>query len=255
MRSFLYPKKIHNSKIVQFILICFLLFITAVLIFGCSKYRVNGKSHTSGFTTAKSTELDGIHTNETKNLPTYTSTPSQTLVIPTKTMDPIYDLQKTIDVTQESPNFVSTPNPEDSKYLYKSTIVSLKLVDQFDAIGYLNLDNLDDNSKTNSDIEIERTIGNLSTYSLYPINGAYDYYSNESAINLEACEKYFPLKEVPILDYYRQVAYFTNGGSYCILTNEGRIAIVKYVPDSIKVIDNFVEELSVDITVYKEKVE
>ena len=184
---------------------------------------------------------------------TPTSTPI--LMAPTKTLDPKYDLHITIDVTQEQPYIVSTTNPKDSEYLYKETIVTVKLVDQFDAIDYLNLDDLTDNSMTNSDIEIERTIGNQSSYSLYPINNAFDYYSNESIMDYESCLKHFPLTEVSLVDYYLQADYLTYGRQFCVLTNEGRIAVIRYVPDSIKVIDNFVEELSVEVTVYSKKTE
>lgn len=253
MNNYFHTSKIQNLKKVFLILFFVVIFTVAGLLFGCSK----NKNTTISQTFAIPTLIPSV-TNEI--IPTITPTPKITrptstpiLVTPTKTFNPTYDLHITIDVTQEPPSFVPTTYPDDSEYLYKGAIVKVKLIDQFDAIEYLNLDDLTDNSMTNSDIEIERTIGNLPTYSLEPINNAYDYYSTESVMDYASCLKYFPLSGISYTDYSLQGPLLTYSGPYCVLTNEGRIAIVHYVTK--KKIDNFVEELSLEVTVYRKKVE
>ncbi len=253
MNSLFHNGKIQNLKKAFSILL--FISILAGLLLGCSR-KV---STTIPQTLAIPTEIPSMANENTStitqnpNIIQPTSTPI--LKTPVKTINQTYDLHITIDVTQEPPSFLSTTYPKGSEYLYKDAIVKVKLFDQFDAIDYLNLDDLTDNSMTNSDIEIERTIGNLSTYTLEPINNAYDYYSTESVMDYASCLKHFPLSGVSYTDYSLQGPLFTYGGPYCVLTNEGRIAVVSYVPNSKKMIDNFVEELSIEVTVYRKKVE
>ncbi len=253
MISFFYNGKFQNVKKVLLILVFLFIFIIPGLLFGCSKSESTVISQTFAVTTM-------IPSMTTEIIPAITQTPTTVspmstiiLTTPSKTINPTYDLQFTVDVTQESLSIVPTIFPENSEYLYKDAIVAITLVDQFDAIDYLNLDDLADNSMTNSDIEIERTIGNLATYSIYPINNAYDYYSKRRLMDYDSCSKYFPLTDVSLLDYFLQTDYLTYGGPYCVLTNEGRIAIVRYVTK--KKIDNFVEELTLEVTVYRKNVE
>jgi hypothetical protein len=247
----------HNNKfqnIMKLLSILLIIFIFTVFLFGCSKRESTTISQTLAVPTVIPSMADETIPTITQTQNPVPPTATPILMTPTKTINPKYNFQITTDVTQESPTIVSTTYPENSEYLYKDAIVTLTLVDQFDAIDYLNLDDLTDNSMTNSDIEIERTIGNQSFYSLYPINNSYFNLPTESVVDYSTCLEYLPISGISQVDYSLLSAQLTYGYPYCVLTNEGRIAVVRYVPNSIKIIDNFVEGLSIEVTVYSKKI-
>jgi hypothetical protein len=171
----------------------------------------------------------------------------------TSTISPLYDLNNRISYTQEWPIITSTSYPGDNEFLYKNTVVIVDLVDNFDDMAQINLDNLNDNAITDVDITIERNIGTDVNYSLLPVNNAIFYYSKDTSLNFDLCKEHFPDVGLDSVEYLSQGDNFIYGGSYCVLTSEGRIAIVNYIDGSLKPIGTAYEEnLSVNITVYNE---
>jgi len=69
-------------------------------------------------------------------------------------MDPILNLYITVAITQ-GPITISTISPDSGEYLYKNAVVTVWLGNDTDVFAYLNLDDLSDNGKNNSDVELE----------------------------------------------------------------------------------------------------
>jgi hypothetical protein len=229
------------------IILVLLLFLSISILISCSTNQPNRLSQTiplSGTTPYQTNEI----------LLTSTQTPTMANFAPTmiltpliKTINPIYDQQITIDVTQ-GPVKVSTVSPNWNGYLYKNAVVRVWLGNNMDDIDYLNLDDLSDNGFNNSDVEIEMNTGNMVTYRLRPINNAYYFYPNNSTLDYDSCSKYFPVTGVTDIDYYGEAFHFIEGKPYCVLTNEGLIK------NSIKINDeDYSKVLSVKVTVYSKQ--
>lgn len=195
-----------------------------------------------------------ISDNNFPETPTISNSPAIQPVNPSWNIDPKYDtLFNNISFTQ-GPFFTSTTSPNDSQYLYKNIIVTFELVDNSEAVVFLNLDDLNKNGSSNSDIRIERTIGNPEiNYFLDPSNNAHYFYVGNNRTNIELCKKNLFNLKLSEVDYSLQREFFIKGGNYCILTNEGRIGIVNYIVGSKKAVGKEYEEvLSVNITAYNE---
>lgn len=173
-----------------------------------------------------------------------------------RTIPPQYlELEDTIRITQ-GPVLVSTSSAEDPNYLYKKTIVTIQFEEDFLDNAYLNLDDLMNNQVDNSDIQITRYIGNEITYSLYPTNNSFYYYSKGGNLDFDLCVENFKKMKLSSVEYSIQGDYFIYGGSYCVLTNEGRIALVNYVEDSSKFVGEWPQAvISLNVTVYSQKIE
>jgi len=168
-------------------------------------------------------------------------------------MDPILNLYITVAITQ-GPITISTISPDSGEYLYKNAVVTVWLGNDTDVFAYLNLDDLSDNGKNNSDVELEMGSGSGGlNYSLLPINSTYFYYPDKSTLDYDSCLEYFPVTGFTKVAYGSQRHNFINGKPYCVLTNEGRIAIVSFVKDSIKFNADFSQVLSVYVTVYNKQ--
>jgi hypothetical protein len=222
------------------------------VIAACTINRLNELQTRSDSFSPSQTER--ISDNNFPETPTISNSPTIQLVNPSWKIDPKYDtLFNNFSITQ-GPFFASTTVPNDSQYLYKNMIVTFELVDNFDAVVYLNLDDLNNNGSSNSDIRIERTIGNPEiNYFLDPSNNAHYFYVGNNRTNIDLCKKSISNLKLSEVDYSLQREFFIKGGNYCILTNEGRIGIVNYIIGSKKAVGKEYEEvLSVNITVYNE---
>lgn len=190
--------------------------------------------------------------------PTVSLTPTSTnindiplITTPTLEIQSIYGNGASIDVTQ-IPIIISTTIPAIGEYLYKDMIVTISFVDKFEAIAYLNLDDIGSNGMNNSDVEIVRSMGNEVSYTLLPANLSFFYYSETNNLDYDSCLKQFINSGDKIPHYNNQGVYLLNrSGSFCILTNERRIAIISYVNGSKKELSDGIEELSFNVSVFK----
>jgi hypothetical protein len=173
-------------------------------------------------------------------------------VTPTLEIQSIYGNGASINVTQ-IPIIISTTTPAIKEYLYKDMIVTISFVDKFEAIAYLNLDDIGNNGMNNSDVEIVRSMGNEVSYTLLPANLSFFYYSETNNLDYDSCLKHFMNSGDKIPHYNNQGVYLLNrSGSFCILTNERHIAIINYVNGSKKELADGIEELSFNVSVFKE---
>jgi hypothetical protein len=184
-----------------------------------------------------------------------TITPAEFSPTPTiKNTEMYFNLHKTIDVTQ-GPVTISIENSEGNIYLYKDAVVTVRLGNGSDVFAYLNLDDLNHNGMNNSDIKIEMTTGSMQFYQLYPINNSGYYFSGESSMDYDSCLSHFPITELTFSSYLTQGLNFSSGDPYCVITNEGRIAIVSFVKESIIYNKDYSQDISVLVTVYNKKIE
>jgi hypothetical protein len=220
-----------------------------IILSSCARYQLNNLPQTDTIIESTQTEANAILLMPTET-PTKMISPTQTPV-PSKTMDPIYDLHITVDVTQ-GPIIISTITPKGNNYLYENANVTVNLGNSdIEEYAYINLDDLNDNEMKKSDVRIEMYSGSDGVdFELHPINSAYFYYSDKNTLDYESCLKKFPLAGFTKVDYDNQGTKFLNGKSYCVLTNEGRIAIVGFVKNSIKFNADHSRNLSVLVTVY-----
>ncbi|MPN02496.1 hypothetical protein SDC9_149712 [bioreactor metagenome] len=131
-------------------------------------------------------------------------------------------------------------------------LVTFKLGPESSPSGYLNLDDVTNNSVSNSDIVLQVITGTKSTdYDLYVTNRARYTLTDKKDLDLSSCLKFFPLSGFTHTDYLIQALMFVSGDSYCVLTNEGRIAIVSFVKDSINFNDDGTLDISIKVSTYK----
>jgi len=239
-------KAIKESKCCIFLLGSILL--SFILLDGCSRNQISISQTEPSQLSPSPTEIASTYT------PTSINTPVTQTVTPAWKMDTKYVTGFGQFLFTQGPVIFSTSSPQDSVYLYKDVIVTFDLVDRFNAIAYLNLDDLNDNSGSNSDIRIERTRGNPEiTYEIDPSNDSYFYYAGDNLVDYESCKESILNLDIDRVHYTLQAYSFIEGGKYCILTNEGRIGIVNYIIGSKKAIGtDHEEELSVDISVFNE---
>ena len=152
----------------------------------------------------------------------------------------------TIGVTQ-IPVELSTKTKEDGDYLYKNVIVTLRVDSTNDeAISYINLDNLNDNGMLNSDVEWYVGQGKITAYFFFPTNNAKIYFSGGD-LDFASCVDHLSEFADKSFDYFR------TGMPTCVLTNEGRIAIVNYVKNSFRIDkDDHIISTSIKVTVFNQ---
>lgn len=147
---------------------------------------------------------------------------------------------------------ISTIEPKNNNYLYKDAIVIFKNV-SLNAKLLLNLDDMTDNNQQRSDFVIYVDTGaEGTTFEIYPTNNASYYFSNSTSMDYYSCIANFPETDngnnnnnpLPPVS-------LGSGKPYCILTNEGRMAIIYLVKDSIEPYSQGNFDLKLDVTVYK----
>lgn len=230
---------IPKKQVVAFLL---MLVIIWGLTNGCSSDQ---KTNTP--MVVNSPEMFPTETNALLTQSFLSSTPTVPFSRPATNHD--YDLSITLETTQGAVA-VLTASSGSTDFLYKDTQVTVTLIDPYQAIAYLNLDDLVDNGTKNSDIAIRRTIGNEIHYYFYSVNNALYYYTTDTNLSYDKCYKNLSQIKMTKSEYESQEFEFTYGGSYCVLTNEGRIAIVHYMGSSFKNGGDFDEELSIQVTVF-----
>jgi hypothetical protein len=250
-KSFFYSPEILATKKIFSTISILWVFVLISALSSCSKNQINDLSQSN-------TNSGAIQYQTSTIIHTSTQTPTMGIIstptsIPTKTMDPILNLYITVAITQ-GPITISTISPDSDGYIYKNAKATVYLGNDIDEIAYLNLDDLTDNGMNNSDVEIEMGSGSGGlNYSLLPINDAYFYYPDKSTLDYDSCAKYFPVTGFTEVGYDSQGLNFINGKPYCVLTNDGRIAIVSFVKNSVKFNADYSQTLSVDVTVYNKR--
>jgi hypothetical protein len=237
------------------------IFITILfsVILGClfyisACYAKKGNSSTQTLMVEPLSSLTSTSLSINNNDTPLISSPTSILLsgTPTLELQSIYGHGASINVTQIPIKF-TTNTPAIEEYLYKDTFVTISFVDKFRAIAYFNLDDLVDSGMKNSDIEIVRSMGNEVSYTLLPTNSSYFYYSETNELDYASCLKHFIYSGEKIPHYNNQGVYLLRrSGSFCILTNERRIAIISYVNGSKKELSDGIEELSFNVSVFKE---
>jgi hypothetical protein len=190
-----------------------------------------------------------------------TPTPVTPTVIPsltntiTSTLSDVewYERYMVIDTTQNPP-VISTVSAPGKDYLYKNAVVTFsQLGNPPGELRYLNMDDLSDNSPSNSDLLIKVMTGTAGTfYDLYPVNFARYYFSGKSYMNYDSCISEFPA-DSNYANSDDQSLEIVTSKPYCVLTNEGRIGIIYAVKDSMMRNDQGDINLSLVVIVYSKK--
>lgn len=186
------------------------------------------------------------------NIPIETPEITEVSVSPTSQAEGYFLEFSKIDKTQV-PVVVSTTESGE-EYLYKNALVTFKYPGVSpNGRSYLNLDNLNDNGSLNSDIILDVSTGTIGPFlNFYPTNFARDYFSGNEYENYESCITNFPAITSNAIDDdpSRQVE---TSKPYCVLTNEGRMAVVYYVSNSVYPNSEGNVDLSLVVTVYSKK--
>lgn len=181
-----------------------------------------------------------------------TSTPPMPTITPTDWELIAFEKYIQIHVTQ-GPVVVSTKNTPDNVYLYKNVLVDLQFPDSMldGTRRYLNLDDLTNNGEKNSDIILDITEGSGGVFVIfYPANYAKYYFSGKEEMDYESCVEQFPVDEVYTGDGNQKFQFFT-GKPYCVLTNEGHMAIVRFAMKPVYSGEKEGASISLVVTVYQ----
>jgi hypothetical protein len=164
------------------------------------------------------------------------NTPTAIPPTPTSTLDAVYDLSVTLSVTA-GPVFVATAIPNESDYPYENSVVTMQINPIDDPMGarisYLNLDDLNNNGVANSDIEV-LVGGKLDFITIKPANNAFYFFTGKNNVDIAFCREHFPLSGFNRDDYDNQGLQFEKSKAFCVLTNQGRVAVIEYKSDSKK---------------------
>jgi len=217
--------------------------ISGLMLMGCSQAAANA-IEPSTIPEAEAT----FTVTSTKSLPaptlTMVFTPTPTLtegIVTDQTPSPmVIDTPNDNDsflsyfrLTPQNPMTIGTNEPANSKYIYKYAIVTFS-DPAFFGDDYLNLDDLNSNTLSNSDVLIDFTSGSGGIFfDLNPINGSTEYYSGLHGMSYDTCLEHFPFTNMDWLMNLIQTGNFGSGRDYCVLTNEGRLSIIRFVPGSI----------------------
>ena len=214
----------------------------------------------------KSNETQSPVINTTASTATLTTMPTRipsiktsipTNIIPTETSSIDTDLiwyLATIDFTQE-PAAVTTHEPPDNRYLYKYANVTFIIPFRGETRRYLNLDDLNDNDPSKSDVVINHSMGSGGTFlDLVPTNGATFYYSGLHSMSYDTCLEHFPFTNMDSDMYYGQINGMSSGRDFCVLTDEGRLTIIRFVQDTNIETDWGKVKMELVVTTYKQKV-
>jgi hypothetical protein len=189
---------------------------------------------------------------------TVTLTPTQEVPTETPTIEPtenVFDTgYNTIDFTQEPPQVTTEELPSGSEYIYRKAVVHLNMGDERDVQHYIDLDNLSDNDPSKSDLIFSVSSGSGTFYDMVPVNNAIFYGMDEKPEDLSTCRQHF--SEMHFSDglYMAQGNWVVTGYPYCVLTNEGHVAVVYLDTDSYMEPINGETFASLIVSVYKQKI-
>jgi len=160
------------------------------------------------------------------NTPFVKYTPQPTRDLPTRTpystKDPsAYQRPR---LTQ-GPVMISSAVPPGDEYIYQSTLFGV--MNNWDGgVDYFNLDDLADNAEGESDVKYVFSVGSEGLFAeLYPVNGVTYYYSDFNGMTYKGCMDHYPFTNMDEDLYHFQSMAAGGGRDYCIITNEGRLAI------------------------------
>ena len=206
-----------------------------------------------------------IHeTNEPTS--TLTPTPTQTIIsdeqtptmesqTPSPTATDDWGVIYNSGAQTQEPAIITTHEPSNNKYLYKYANVTFFIPFRNESSVRLNLDDLNDNGKDNSDLILLHSTGTGGTsIEIYPINHSTDYYSDLHSMSYDSCMEHFPFTNMDA-DFYDDQAW--KAGSqrdYCVITNEGRLSVIRYVQDTFIPSDYDHVYLELVVTTFNQKI-
>lgn len=230
---------INNRRLIQRILFSSLQIVLCLIILSsCSQAsELNEKIINTSGTLVKTQAVD-------TPIPAWSETP-----IP---LSPII-AQNTIEGTQAPIATVITSREEEG-ILYNEIIVVFTFNSDENSRGYINLDDLNNNTETNSDLVLSSVIEDDLEFYLLTANGASFLVTDKHLIDFDYCLlRYSELSKISQVEYDRQKDRFMESDEYCVYTNENRIAIVSYLPSSLSNIDNNKLIIAVDVIVYEDR--
>jgi hypothetical protein len=121
----------------------------------------------------------------------------------------------------------------------------------------LNLDDLNDNGPENSDVLITHNYTGKGIYfRLSPTNGATYYYSDLHSMSLESCMAHYPFTNMDTQKYPEVGLLLQSGRDYCVLTNEGRLSIIRFDQEfKDKLVDgSYYTQIEAVVTTYRQVV-
>lgn len=250
-------KKVLSVFLLIIVLICLIIFSLS----SCSKH---------GFTF----EETRLPTTSLFNSPTPKQeiTPTDKLFLPIDTIEPsitpiitqalvattsyryidteFYDQYIYDSPTQQVVNtYIEKPSLE--KYLYQNAIFTIWFNNGWgERWANIDLDELSNNDTKTADIQVVRTCGSDCFYHVASMNGAVYYYAEENDLDFDKCLSHFPVNVMDTSDYSLQGVFIFREGNLCVITNEGRMAIVKFRNFGID--ENYSESISFLVDVYTE---
>ncbi len=149
---------------------------------------------------------------------------------------------------------VYVEKPSLDKYLYQNAIITIWFENvRYENWANINLDNLENNTFENSDLQLRMSCGTDCFSSIHTINDSVYYLTDQSVSDFDSCLSHFPINEMNHSDYNLQGVFYFSKNNYCVLTNEGRMAIIKLKGNGFG--DDFSESYSFYVTVYNEILE
>ena len=243
--------KLSKSPWNQIISSLVLILANSILLISCSAVPEAKTPYIIYITATEQDSTDSIPPQATQ-----TPTLDVSIVTDTPSYDDVLSFRKftRIEVTQ-GPVIVSANNTPDATYLYKNALVALQFANsRLDGRRYLNLDNLNDNGVKNSDIILDVSMGSGGEFfHFYPANYAKYYFSGENVMNYDSCVSQFPTGTGNMINDFQSSRLGTSK-PYCVLTNEGHMAVIYFVRDSDLPNSQGVINFSLMVTVYQKKV-
>jgi len=216
--------------------------------------------------------------NETIQTAVWTATFTQPVSSPTETLiiednpkiQPIKTETPTAEATEEFPSFdylpenlrdtpqgpiaISTQEPEDNIFIYKNAVATVK-ANMAGGYSFLNLDNLYDSTAENCDVILGTSGSNDGEMEFIPENGATIYFSNLHGMDYDSCLEHFPFTQMDPVIYKFQTWHVTSGRDYCVITDEGRLSIIRYATSTYSYLDPGHDYPEIVVTTYRQVVQ
>lgn len=225
-----------NTKIIRFFfasIVLFGLFLTSCI--GTNPADTPGQptnSPESVLVTSKT--LTSTATQKVKNTPLPSLTPNMTKT-PTRTVLPSMTMTATYQYPTDVPYSasISTVKPTNPDLLYQNATIGVLTAWNYGNFD-INLDDLSDNSPSKADLHFHFSRGSGGYFAnLDPIPGtSVYYYSDLYGMSYEKCMEHYPFDNMDQYYYEMQSSFVGSGRDYCVITNEGRLSIIRSVTDS-----------------------
>ncbi|MEA5078614.1 MAG: hypothetical protein VB013_08595 [Anaerolineaceae bacterium] len=189
------------------------------------------------------------------NTPFVKYTPQPTRDLPTKTpfstVDPSTYSRPT---STQAPIMISSAIPSGDEYIYQSTLFGV-MNTWNGGEDYFNLDDLTDNSAGAADVLYSFSVGSGGIFAdLYAINGATYYFSDFHGMTYQSCMDHYPFTNMDV-NYYNFQSISAGGGrDYCVITNEGRLAIFHVAYDSYRACQEWDCNIQFVVTTFKKPI-